>query len=73
MWGLDAKNVWAVGLSGTILKWDGTTWTAQASGSTASLSGIWGTSANNLWVVGDGGTILKWDGATWTTQASGTI
>jgi hypothetical protein len=31
---LDENNVWAVGDSGTILHWNGTSWSAQASGTT---------------------------------------
>ena len=39
------------------MKWNGTAWAAQSSGTTQRLSGLWGTSATNLWAVGDGGTI----------------
>ena len=57
VWGTDANNIWAVGLSGAIQKWDGKTWTAQSSGTSSYLHGVWGTDANNVWVVGWGGTI----------------
>ena len=46
-----------------ILKWDGTTWAAQVSGSIQYLRGVWGTDASNVWAVGDFGTILKWNRA----------
>ena len=37
VWGLDASNIWAVGDGGVILKWNGTAWSAQASGITTNL------------------------------------
>jgi hypothetical protein len=54
--------IWAVGLSGSIQKWDGATWTTQSSGTASYLHGVWGTDANNVWAVGWGGTIRKWNG-----------
>ena len=71
-WGSDANNVWAVGDSGTILKWNGTAWAAQVSGTTRYLTGIWGSDANNVWAVSRTGTILKWNGTAWAAQESGT-
>lgn len=49
-----------------ILKWNGTTWTAQASGTTKDLYGIWGTDANNIWAYGD--VVLRWNGSAWVAQ-----
>lgn len=73
IWGSDAQNVWAVGSSGAILKWNGTTWVLQASGTTQNLRGVWGLSASSVWAVGEKGTILRWDGSTWIIQNSGTL
>jgi len=42
-----------------IVKWNGTTWTGQTSGTTNFLHGVWGTDANNVWAVGATGTILR--------------
>jgi hypothetical protein len=72
VWGADANNVWAVGASGTIQKWNGTAWAAQpkwnwtawavqSSGILNDLYGVWGTDANNVWAVGTSGAILKVD------------
>ena len=72
VWGSDANNVWTVSDDGIILKWSGSSWDAQTSGTTKNLLGIWGSDANNVWAVGLGGTILKWNGSTWSTQPSGT-
>lgn len=41
-----------------MLKWNGTAWNAQTSGTTNFLVGVWGAAANNLWIVGSVGTIL---------------
>lgn len=58
--GIDASNVWAVGKYGSIEKWNGTTWTAQTSGTFRNLWDVWGADANNVWAVGEWGTILKY-------------
>lgn len=73
IWGTDPFNVWAVGHSGLIRKFDGNTWTTQASGTPQNLFGVWGADANNIWAVGAAGTILKYDGMSWTPQNSGTM
>jgi hypothetical protein len=72
VWGADAKNVWAVGDGGTIVKWNGSAWSAQPSGTSKDLYGVWGSDASNVWAVGDGGTIVKWNGSAWSAQPSGT-
>ncbi len=69
---LDANHVWAVGDSGTILFFDGSTWSVQDSGISSWLGGVSGLDANHVWAVGYGGTILFYDGSNWATQGSGT-
>ena len=69
---LDESHVWAVGVGGTILFYDGTSWTAQAGGATDTLLGVSALNETHVWAVGDGGTILFYDGTSWTAQASGT-
>ena len=59
IWGKDANNTWAVGDNGTILKWNGSSWSSQSSGTTQDLYGVWGSDANNVWAVGYNGTIIK--------------
>ena len=72
VWGSSATDVFAVGDIGTILHYDGNTWSGQASGSTNWLYGVWGSSATDVLAVGEGETILHFDGNTWSGQASGT-
>src|SRR5207253_8525905 len=57
---------------GTILHYDGTSWTPQTSGTTQELNGVWGSGATDVFAVGDRGTILLYDGTNWTTQRTGT-
>ena len=67
---ITAQYLWQT--ASTILSIRTTGWTAQPSGTTASLDGVWASDASNVWTVGDGGTIRKWNGSTWTAQPSGT-
>ena len=57
--------MWAVGEGGTILYYDGVTWTSQTSGTTEDLLGLWGTSASDIWAVGRRETVLRYDGSIW--------
>ena len=72
VWGSSGSDVFAVGNSGTILHYDGTSWSAMASGTTIQLNGVWGCSETDVFAVGANGTILHYDGSTWSAMASGT-
>jgi photosystem II stability/assembly factor-like uncharacterized protein len=56
---MDAKNIWVVGEKGTILYFDGSSWTRQESGTQNTLYGIFRAGSRDLWVVGEKGTILR--------------
>jgi photosystem II stability/assembly factor-like uncharacterized protein len=60
IWGNSGSNVFAVGSEGTILHYDGTTWSTMTSGSTADLRGVWGSSGSDLFAVGTSGTVLHY-------------
>ena len=64
----------AVGGSGTILTSpDGTTWTAQTSGTSNDLRSVAYDGSSTIVAVGFSGTILtSSDGTTWTSRTSGT-
>jgi len=64
LWG-DSGGVYAVGDSGTILHYDGTAWSRQASGSDAELLDVWGDDEGRVFAVGRNGTILEKRGAAW--------
>lgn len=55
----------AVGQSGVILSYNGSTWTAVASPTSNTLFGVYVVSASEAWAVGASGDILKWNGSTW--------
>jgi hypothetical protein len=55
---LAANDAWAVGQSGTVLHWDGASWTAMESGTRNDLRRVWATSAGDVWAAGDNGLIL---------------
>ena len=65
-------NVFAVGDSGNIRKYDGSTWSAMTSGTTKRLRDVWGTAANNVIAVGEDGTIRKYNGTSWGSMTSNT-
>ncbi len=72
IWGNEKDNIWAVGLNGTIIHWDGKTWLEVSSGTRSHLSGIWGANSNYIWAVGGDGTTIHWDGRDWNTVESNT-
>lgn len=64
LWASSDTNIFAVGDGGTILQFDGTSWTLvkvtnQPTFST-NLRAVWGTSNSNVYAVGDNGTILHY-------------
>ena len=60
------------GGSGTVLHWDGTSWSPVPSGESDGIAGVWASSRTAAWAVGDVGVILRWNGAVWLPVASGT-
>ena len=61
----------APGPPGTVLRYDGATWTALATGSSSQLRTVWGSAPNDVWAAGEGGALLHYDGTGWTPMASG--
>jgi hypothetical protein len=67
IWGSGPGDVWAVGARGTIVHWNGTTWTLTPSGTiTDAFTGIWGSGPDDVWAVGYKGTIVHWNGLAWS-------
>ena len=56
---------YAVGENGTIIHFDGTTWTTTGSPTSEDLYGIWGSSGTDIFAVGDNATIVHYNGS-WT-------
>lgn len=59
VWAASANAIWAVGMNGTVLKYDGASWTRQTTGTTEVLRAVDGIDAANVWIVGDRGVILR--------------
>lgn len=68
---ISSSDAWAVGAAGTILHWDGMTWSLVDSGTTSHLNDLWAYDAQNLWVVGHGSTILRWTPPSFTRDPVG--
>lgn len=68
VWGTGG-TIYAVGASGSLLKFDGSMWSAStvAGAMNEILTGITGTAANNLFVSSLSGAIRRFDGTNWTT------
>lgn len=70
VWGSSSTDAWAVGVDGTILRWNGSDWSVHHTRAATELDGVWGSAPDDVWVVGsDGGVgmILRWDGAAWSS------
>lgn len=64
VWGTASNDVWAVGVGGVIVHYDGSTWTAVPSPTTNQLFGVWGTATDDVWAVGT--EIVHYDGSAWS-------
>jgi hypothetical protein len=72
VWQDSADDVFAVGLNGTVLHYNGTTWSAlPLNQPTYQLRAVYGTSSSDVWMVGDGGVTVHWNGSTFTTVSTG--
>lgn len=79
---LDEQNVFAVGKSGTILRYDGKNWAREPIDEiptgegdsvpfTSGIFGVWASALDDLWAVSEAGTWLHSDGGSWTAYQSG--
>jgi hypothetical protein len=83
VWGSSATDMFAVGFdktrsTGTILHYDGATWTQQLSLPEIELQSVWGAAANNVFAVGShiqstAGAILHFDGSAWTEMTGPSV
>ncbi len=64
LWGRAPDDVIAVSLGGRARHFDGTRWTALATGTTNDLWDVAGSPSGHIWAVGRPGTVLRYDVAT---------
>src|SRR5207237_924010 len=67
VWAAASDDVWAVGVSGAIVHWNGTSWTPLKSPTTANLYSVWGADAKHVW-AGGVGVLLFFDGVAWSVD-----
>jgi hypothetical protein len=73
--GSSASNAWIAGAGGTLLHFDGGTWSRtfpQSTVVTKPLYSVWGSSATDVWVVGVDAGVLHNDGIGWSASPLGT-
>lgn len=66
-----SSSAFAVGQEGTILRWDGSSWSEDpqsVSLTTATLNAVAFGADGQGWAVGSNGTILHYDGTAWSTE-----
>ena len=57
---VSSTDGWAVGTAGTIMRWDGTSWSSVESPINVPLYSVDMVSSTEGWVVGADGTIYRW-------------
>ena len=70
IWASGPTDIFAVGQQGTVMHYDGTSWTKLTTGTTATLTGVWGSSRTDVYFVGadiNGSIVLHYDGNSFTT------
>jgi hypothetical protein len=72
VWGSSGTDVFVAGNFGTILHWNGTSWSEMSTGTLEHLKGVWGTSSTDVFAVGENGTIIHYDGNHWASMTTGT-
>jgi hypothetical protein len=59
------SDVYAVGAGGTILHFDGSSWSKQTTPTTASLTRVWGMGPTRVYATDDASVLLRYDGVSW--------
>jgi hypothetical protein len=74
IWASGPNDIFAAGTQGTVMRYDGTSWTKLTTGTTATLSGVWGSSPTDVYFVGadlNGSLVLHYDGTSFTMTRPG--
>jgi photosystem II stability/assembly factor-like uncharacterized protein len=72
IWGPSGSDLFAVGFDGTILRYNGTSWSKMSTGGTSTyFQGVWGSGPSDVWAVGhpifkNDESIYHFDGTSWT-------
>lgn len=69
VWGSGAGNVFAVGDSGVVLRYNGTSWARMTTGTTAQLTDVWGSGASDVYATTATGRLVRFNGTSWSFVA----
>ncbi|MCY1020160.1 hypothetical protein [Pyxidicoccus sp. MSG2] len=69
VWSTAAGELWAGGPGGQALHWDGSRWTALATGLSGDLLLLSGSGASDVWAAGAGAALARWDGRSWGVES----
>lgn len=72
IWGSGAADIWAVGVGGTIMHFDGHSWSTSLGTASRRWRAVWGAGPTDVWIAGEGGALAHFDGTTWRDAASPT-
>ena len=67
VWGSSPTNIWAVGVTGAVVRYDGLSWTNVPVPTGQILTWVWGTGPSDVW-AGGAGALLHHDGTSWTAE-----
>lgn len=73
LWATSANDIWGVGQSGSLVHYDGQSWTKVSLGITRNLYAVWASSASDVWVVGASGYITHYNGSAWSPVSNGAV
>lgn len=77
VWGSSSGNVFAVGDSGVVLRYNGTTWTRMTTPTTAQLTDVWGSGPSDVYATTAAGQLIRFNGSAWSVvpavQAPGAL
>ena len=68
-WSSSESNTWAVGEFGFVYRWNGSSWTKQATPTTATINSVWAASASDAFAGGDNGVMLRYNGSSWSSMS----
>jgi len=62
-------DYWALGSTGTVLRYDGTVWTERMVSNLPRFGDMWGRAPNDIWLAG-GDELWHYDGQTWSLHSA---
>jgi hypothetical protein len=71
--GIASNAIWAVGDKGVIIRWNGTRWIPQTSGTGVTLNAVWASAVDDVMAVGYAGRASHYNGANWSTSIDPTM